>query len=121
MPSKKRAAGQRHAASAEGVRIENCLRTCVLGAGKILLQYFGRVTNPRMKESASSVVCDADLAAEKYVIDQIRKQFPEHNIIAEESGWTGGSSLYTWVVDPLDGTSNFVAGIPWFGVQIGVL
>jgi myo-inositol-1(or 4)-monophosphatase len=90
-------------------------------AGAILLNYFGSIRDVRQKEHPSSVVCEADLASEKLVIQRIRKRFPDDGIIAEESGWVPGNSGFTWVIDPLDGTSNFVAGIPWFGVQIGVL
>ena len=97
------------------------LRFCALGAGRILLRYFGGVNHPRQKESPSSIVCDADFAAEEFILKHLRKNFPDHGIISEESGRTIGSSEYTWVVDPLDGTSNFVAGLPWFGVLIGVL
>lgn len=101
-----------------------CVRTlldCVRGAGKVLLRYFGRVTRPRQKEGPSSIVCDADLAAEEFILDRIARRFPRHNIISEESGRTWKSARESWVIDPLDGTSNFVAGIPWFGVQIGLL
>jgi myo-inositol-1(or 4)-monophosphatase len=94
---------------------------CVLGAGKILLRYFGRVTNPREKEHQSSVVCDADLASEEYLLKRIAAWFPGHNVISEEAGRSWRAGEYTWVIDPLDGTSNFVAGLPWFGVQLGVL
>lgn len=94
---------------------------CVRGAGKILLGFFGRVTNPRLKGEASSVVCDADLAAEGFVVRRIQSRFPEHNIISEECGRKWRDSEYTWVIDPLDGTSNFVAGLPWFGTQMGLL
>jgi myo-inositol-1(or 4)-monophosphatase len=106
---------------AELIALKANLLSCVRKAGKILLRYFGRVTNPRLKESQSSVVCDADLASEKFIVGHIKKCFPTHSIISEESGCTWGPADYTWVVDPLDGTSNFVAGLPWFGVQIGVL
>jgi myo-inositol-1(or 4)-monophosphatase len=101
--------------------IKRTLIEVVQTAGKILLQYFGRIVSVRQKEHPSSVVCDADVAAEKYIVQQIRTRFPKDSIIAEESGYCCGSSDYTWVIDPLDGTSNFVAVIPWFGVQIGVL
>jgi myo-inositol-1(or 4)-monophosphatase len=67
------------------------------------------------------VVCDADLASERDILRRIRTRFPRDNIVSEESGCTWGSTEFTWVVDPLDGTSNFVAGLPWFGVQIGAL
>jgi myo-inositol-1(or 4)-monophosphatase len=90
-------------------------------AGEILRGYYGRIRNIRLKENQSSVVCEADLAAEKSYVDQIRARYPRDNIIAEESGHTRGTSEYTWVIDPLDGTSNFVAGLPWFGTQVGLL
>jgi len=103
------------------VAITRTLRRCALGAGEILLDYFGGLTNPRQKESPSSIVCDADLAAEAFILKQLQKTFPDHGIISEESGRIMGKSEYTWVVDPLDGTSNFVARLPWFGVLMGVL
>jgi myo-inositol-1(or 4)-monophosphatase len=93
----------------------------VRGAGRILLRHFGRIKHIRQKEHPSSVVCEADLASEKYIIQRIRARFPDHGIIAEESGFIRGGSEYTWVIDPLDGTSNFIAGIPWFGAQLGIL
>jgi myo-inositol-1(or 4)-monophosphatase len=96
------------------------LETVNIG-GRVLRQYFGKITNPRQKEDPSSVVCDADLASEKQIIKHLRARFPDHNIIAEESGRLWRGSEYTWVIDPLDGTSNFVAGIPWFGVQVALL
>lgn len=97
------------------------LLECIEGGAEILLGYFGKLTNPRQKEAPSSIVCDADLASEAYVIKRIRARFPGHNIIAEESGRLWQDSEYTWVIDPLDGTSNFVARLPWFGVQIAIL
>lgn len=100
---------------------QRTLTQLVQGAGGILLRYFGKIKNVRQKEHPSSVVCDADLAAEEHVVKFLRAQFPEDGIVAEESGASRGRSDYTWVIDPLDGTSNFVAGIPWFGVQIAVL
>jgi myo-inositol-1(or 4)-monophosphatase len=89
--------------------------------GEVLRAYFGKLVRPRQKEAASSIVCDADLASENRILRHIRARFPRHNTIAEESGRSWRSSEYTWVIDPLDGTSNFVAGIPWFGVQIALL
>lgn len=94
---------------------------CVRSAGSILLDHFGKVTHVRVKENQSSVVTDADVAAERRIVELIRARFPDHSIIAEESGFQRRSPEWTWVVDPLDGTSNFAAGVPWFGVMIGVL
>ena len=101
--------------------LKRTLLDCVDIGGTVLRRYFGKIVHPRQKESPSSVVCDADLASEHKVLQHIRRRFPDHNIIAEESGRVWRSSEYTWVIDPLDGTSNFVAGLPWFGVQIAVL
>ncbi len=90
-------------------------------AGAILMKHFGKIRKVRQKEHPSSVVCEADLASEKHILEAIRAKFPDHGIIAEESGYIAAKSDFTWVVDPLDGTSNFVAGLPWFGAQLGVL
>jgi myo-inositol-1(or 4)-monophosphatase len=97
------------------------LLECVRMGGEVLRGYFGKLVHPRQKEAASSVVCDADLDSERLILRHIQARFPSHNTIAEESGRVWRGSEYTWVIDPLDGTSNFVAGIPWFGVQIALL
>jgi myo-inositol-1(or 4)-monophosphatase len=89
--------------------------------GKVLLKYFGKVRNIKVKENLSSVVSEADVESDKIIIDLITKDFPDHNIISEESGYIYKGSPVTWIVDPLDGTSNFVAGLPWFGVLIAVM
>jgi len=97
------------------------LLQCVRIGGEVLRGYFGKLVHPRQKEAASSIVCDADLDSEKRILRHIQARFPGHNTIAEESGRVWRGSEYTWVIDPLDGTSNFVSGIPWFGVQIALL
>jgi myo-inositol-1(or 4)-monophosphatase len=97
------------------------LLECVRPAGEILLRYFGRNPNPRSKGDQSNIVTDADLASEHWIVGHIQARFPEHSIIAEETGYQRRDSEFTWVIDPLDGTSNFAAGLPWFGVQVAVL
>lgn len=89
--------------------------------GNILLKYFGNISNIKVKENLSSVVSEADVESEKVILDLIRQDFPDHNIISEECGYIDRNSRYTWIVDPLDGTSNFVAGITWFGILIAVM
>lgn len=101
--------------------VKDTLRDCVRTAGQILLDHFGRDIHVRAKGEPSSVVTDADLAAEQYIVDTIRSRFPGHSIIAEETGYARQSSEFAWVIDPLDGTSNFAAGLPWYGVQVAVL
>lgn len=66
------------------------------------------------------VVTEIDLAAEGVILDLIRARFPEHAILSEEAGGVQADG-YTWVVDPLDGTTNVVHRVPFFSVSIGVL
>jgi myo-inositol-1(or 4)-monophosphatase len=105
----------------DSVQFKTTLLECVRLGGEVLRGYFGKLVHPREKEAASSIVCDADLDSEKRILRHIQARFPGHNTIAEESGRVWRGSEYTWVIDPLDGTSNFVAGLPWFGVQIALL
>ena len=67
------------------------------------------------------LVTDADIAAEEVIIDLIQARFPDHAIVSEEAGGSEISSGYTWMVDPLDGTTNYVHHHPVFAVSIGVM
>lgn len=89
--------------------------------GKMLMQYFSKPLTHNVKESQSSIVTEADLASDEAVKKIITSRFPSHNIVSEETGFSNNGSEYTWVVDPLDGTSNFSAGIPWFGVLVTLM
>jgi myo-inositol-1(or 4)-monophosphatase len=89
-------------------------------AGEELLKHFGKHTDFKVKESQSSIVTQADLKSDSLIIRLIMERFPLHNIISEESGFNNRKSRYTWIIDPLDGTSNFVSAIPWFGVLIAL-
>jgi myo-inositol-1(or 4)-monophosphatase len=101
--------------------MENTIRKALLEAGKILLENFGKLTEYTVKESQSSIVTKADIDSEKKIIEIILENFPDHNTLGEETGFQNRNSKYTWIIDPLDGTSNFAAGIPWFGVIICLL
>ena len=88
-------------------------------AGKVILKYFGK--NEKGKEKSNkSLVSRADLDANKVVINTIKKSFPKHSILSEESGFENNNSDYKWVIDPIDGTHNFLRGIPIFGVSIAL-
>jgi len=93
----------------------------ISAAGQLLRDRFGRVQDIRRKENVSSIVTEVDLASEALILERIRQRYPDHNIVAEESGFDNRGSDWTWVVDPLDGTSNYAAGIPWYGVMLAVL
>ncbi len=101
--------------------MKNTLISALRTSGKTLLGYFEKPIEAKIKESQSSIVTEADFASDAVINKIIKANFPEHNIISEETGFTDNNSEYTWIVDPLDGTSNFASGIPWFGVLITVL
>jgi len=66
------------------------------------------------------IVTDADMAAERAVLETIRARFPNHAILSEEGGVGGDDDTYTWIIDPLDGTSNYARGVPFFCVAVAV-
>jgi myo-inositol-1(or 4)-monophosphatase len=90
-------------------------------SSKILREQFGKSLKIKEKESHVHIVTEADLASEQRIVSYLEKAFPTHNILSEELGFSGKNSGYTWVIDPLDGTSNFAAGLPWFGPMIALL
>lgn len=89
-------------------------------AGEIVREGFGKNFSIEYKTNVSNLVTEIDKKSEALIIDFIKKEFPTHNILAEESGEHGTSSEYLWVIDPLDGTTNFAHGLPIFAVSIGV-
>ncbi len=98
--------------------MNNILIDALKDAGSLLLGYFNKPVTAIQKESQSSIVTVADLESEKLIVDIIRSEYPSHNILSEECGFIDNRSEYTWIIDPLDGTSNFASGVPWFGVLI---
>jgi len=69
----------------------------------------------------SDFVTEVDRAAEAAIIDTLKRAYPEHEILAEESGASkAGGGEYTWIIDPLDGTTNFIHGFPQYAVSIGL-
>ncbi len=89
-------------------------------AGAVLMRHFGAEVNIRHKHD-NSLVTDADLASEKLIIDTLRRQCPDDLILSEEAGLssterTPGRSI--WIIDPLDGTTNFANSYPFFCVSI---
>jgi myo-inositol-1(or 4)-monophosphatase len=94
----------------------------VRSAGHLLLEKFGRITQVT-KKGDYNLVTEADLASEALIIERIMSHHPRHTILAEESGQTvvtGGDSKWKWIVDPLDGTTNFAHGYPCFCITIAL-
>jgi myo-inositol-1(or 4)-monophosphatase len=90
-------------------------------AGSIIMRYANRVDTLAVTSKArNDFVTDVDKMAEKEIISILRRSFPQHGILAEESGSDTRDSEYLWVIDPLDGTTNFVRGFPQFAVSIAL-
>lgn len=87
-------------------------------AGDLLLDYWGKAKVEYKGEI--DLVTDADRAAERLIIDVILDRFPEHGIFAEESGEQKSHHPVRWIIDPIDGTTNYAHGLPLFAVSIAV-
>lgn len=87
-------------------------------AGGILKNKLGRLSSIDYK-GAFNIVTEADKASESEIIRIIREQFPDHKILGEESGALAASSSQRWLIDPLDGTTNYAHSYPFFSVSIG--
>lgn len=93
-----------------------------LGAGAILRSYWGKTGIVKQKQFFWDLVTEADIASETYIIESLRKLFPTHEILSEEAGHSAVShSNYQWIIDPLDGTTNFTHQYPMVSVSIGLL
>lgn len=89
-------------------------------AGSTLIKKMANLDKLTVEKKAhNDFVSDADRAAEKAVIDCIHKHYPDHAILAEESGASGDSDI-VWIIDPLDGTTNYLHSFPVFAVSIAV-
>ncbi len=96
--------------------------TTARNAGALLAERFGGSLQIDKKSSAADMVTQADRDSERLITEAISSRYPDHAILGEEQGHTPSStqSRYTWVVDPLDGTTNFVHGLPLYAVSIAL-
>lgn len=88
-------------------------------AGAEIEKKFNKDKIVKVKQK-SQIVTQADLIADKIIVDAIKKKFPDHGILSEESGRKISNSKYLWTVDPLDGTTNYAIGSPLFAVCISL-
>ena len=91
-------------------------------ASKILIRDFGEVEKLQVsKKGPSDFVTNADLKAEKIIIDELKKARPKYSILSEENGIENNKDKEnTWIIDPIDGTVNFLHGIPHFAISIAL-
>ena len=88
-------------------------------AGAILMDNFGRIERVDVKD-VRELVSNVDVAAENKIIEVIKAEYPDHGILGEESEEEVTDSDYKWIIDPLDGTHNYIYGIHIFGISIAL-
>ena len=92
---------------------------CALTAGNIIKDNYSKSANVNSKGDFD-VVTQTDIDSEQSIIERIRHYLPEHGIISEEAGKLLYSSEFIWIIDPLDGTGNFITGNSYFSVSIAM-
>jgi myo-inositol-1(or 4)-monophosphatase len=95
------------------------IESIIRKTGDLVLSYFQKPTSYREKD-AGELVTEADLASERYLTEQLTKLLPGSSVIGEELGSNKGSNDYCWVIDPLDGTTNFVHQLPYFCISVAL-
>lgn len=112
-----------HPTSSEQLQIFLEIATeAALAAGAVLQGYFGKLNAIVEKGRPGDLVTEADKASEAAILNVLPRHLPSHAILAEESGKLGNTaSEYLWVIDPLDGTTNYAHEYPFFAVSIGLL
>lgn len=102
-----------------GGRAEAAVELAV-AAGRLTLQYFGKNVDVERKGDNSPVTI-ADKQAEQLIRSTLQSKFPDDAILGEEFGETSGSSNYQWIIDPIDGTKSFIAGVPLYSTLVALL
>ena len=100
-------------------RIKTVALDAARQAGAILEDYARKGFRVEHKDTLN-LVTDADTHSEQAIVEAIGRAFPDHEILAEERGKAGSRSDFKWIIDPLDGTTNFAHGFPAYAVSIGV-
>jgi len=100
--------------------LKNTLNKAVRAGANELRSFFNEKFTISNKEGINNLVTEADHAAEKAILDVIKKDFPGHYILSEEAGEIIQDSNYKWIIDPIDGTVNFAHGIPLCCVSIAL-
>ena len=90
-------------------------------AGEIIVRGLNRLHRLEVRaKGQNDFVSEIDTQAERDIIETVRRRYPQHAFLAEESGQSGDVNEFVWIIDPLDGTTNFLHGYPQFAVSIGV-
>jgi myo-inositol-1(or 4)-monophosphatase len=119
-PLSQRARQGSRLADVEIARLLEVAREAAEAGAVPLRQLFGNLDGVREKGAAGNLVTEADLAAEAAVLEILARATPDIPVLAEESGRRAGSGSLEWCVDPLDGTTNYAHGFPFFGTSVGL-
>ncbi len=95
-------------------------QTAVRRAGRLLLENFQKVQRIEIK-TRRDLVLAIDLKAERLIVQEIQRHFPDHNILSEQAGFTDKGSPYTWVIDPMDGSVNYYNGVAPFCTSMALV
>jgi myo-inositol-1(or 4)-monophosphatase len=98
-------------------------------AGRLVLEHMGKLSRIEQKKNVSDLVTEVDRMSEKLLWNKIQQEYPDHWILSEEDSYQvdayeafkSQNSGYGWIIDPIDGTTNFIHGIPHFAVSIGIV
>lgn len=101
-------------------QMKEFLREIILQAGRITLEFRRNIGKLAIDRKAlKDFVSEADRAVENFLIEQIRRQYPDHGIFGEETGTREGGE-YRWIIDPIDGTTSFIHGQPFYCISIAL-
>ena len=90
-------------------------------AAKILIRDFGEIENLQVSvKGPGDFVTASDIKVEKILVEELQKARPNYSILSEEIGKISNDESFKWIIDPIDGTSNFLHGIPHFAISIGL-
>ena len=90
-------------------------------AAKVLIRDYGEIEKLQVSiKGPGDFVTAADKKVEKIIIEELKKARPEYSILSEEVGYIKNDENFKWVIDPIDGTANFLHGIPHFAISIGL-
>jgi myo-inositol-1(or 4)-monophosphatase len=99
----------------------NIMEKACKKASKLLIRDFGEVEKLQVsKKGPGDFVTNSDKRTEKIIINELSLARPDYSFLAEESGATGKSAEFKWIIDPIDGTTNFLHGVPYFAISIGL-
>lgn len=90
-------------------------------AGNLLLEQVHGERQITDKQGRANFVTDVDVLVEKQIISSLQSEYPSHNILTEEASAIDNGSEFTWVIDPLDGTNNYIHGIPFYSVSVALI